>query len=300
MCCISWDLFGSFLRSVSPVPFPSVPDGPVSVCFSRAILVSPPLLSHLSELAFRWGLGGVIGTRQEEEMHFLLFQNCHKGQINTVNSSKHARLMCFLKLRVWKWTPFWSKFLNIFKLLLLLLLAFTWPWKNQTKRVVLRRRLIYSRFSWSYKNISLFLFLSYFRILPHPASARLKSTCNHDNHIQQSRSGWQGFLLASLVLSTSPASGHQRWTLFTPTLFVPFWLQALVLTRRLAPGPAGPVGTIARSTLEMGSISFLCLLPVPLASLCLLVVLIGPSKRRPGCQGPWCTAAGACGVCEAH
>lgn len=98
--CISWVLFGSFLRSVSPVPFPSVPDGPVSVCFSRALLVSPPLLSHLSELAFRWGLGGVIGTPKEEEMHFLLYQNYHKGQINTVNLSKHARLMCFLKIRV--------------------------------------------------------------------------------------------------------------------------------------------------------------------------------------------------------
>lgn len=297
MCCISWVLFGSFLRSVRPVPFPSVPDGPVSVCFSRALLVSPPLLSYLSELAFRWGLGGVIGTRQEDEMHFLLYQNCHKGQINTVNLSKHARLMCFRKIRVWKWTLFWSKFLNIFKLLLL---ASACPRENQTKRAVLRLRLIYPRFLWSHKNISLFLFLSCFRILPHPASARLKSTCNHDNHIQQSRSGRQGFLLASLVLPASPAPGHQRWTLFAPTLFVPFWLQALVLTWRLAPGPAGPVGTIARSTLEMGPISLLCLLPVPLASLCLLVVLIGPPKRRPGCQGPWRAPAGACGVREAH
>lgn len=128
---------------------------------------------------------------------------------------------------------------------------------------------------WSRKKY-LFLFFSCFRILPRPVSARLKSTCNHDNHVQQPSSGWQGFLRASLVLSTAPASGHQRRTLFAPTVFVPFWLQALVLTRRLASGPTWPVGTIACSTLEMGSISLLCLLPVPLASVCLLVVLAGP------------------------
>lgn len=38
--CVSWDLFGSFLMCVSPLPFPSVPDGPVSGCFNRVLLVS--------------------------------------------------------------------------------------------------------------------------------------------------------------------------------------------------------------------------------------------------------------------
>lgn len=37
---VSWNLFGSFLMSVSPGLFPSVPDGPASVCFSRVLLMS--------------------------------------------------------------------------------------------------------------------------------------------------------------------------------------------------------------------------------------------------------------------
>lgn len=122
----------------------------------------------------------------------------------------------------------------------------------------------------------------------------------HDNQIEQQCSGWQGFLITSPVPSTSPASDHQRWTLCTSPHCVFFRLMAWDFTQSLAVGPAGCVGTVSESALEMGPSGLLHLFPGPLAVVCLSVVLAGTPKWGPCCSGSWCAPTGACALCKAH
>ena len=117
----------------------------------------------------------------------------------------------------------------------------------------------------------------------HPDSTCLRSSYNHDNQVQQQRSGGQAFLLSSLGHADPPAPSHQRRTLCPSPTAALSRLVAQGPEQSLGAGPAGPVGTVGGSTLEMGPAGLLRLLPGPLAAVCLPLVLTGPPERRPGC-----------------